>query len=56
MGIMEFRATATKVTVRDGDVIMTSAVDTGGTVRIVYGLAPLAVLITTLQKELKEGE
>jgi hypothetical protein len=56
MAIVEYRASATKVTVKDGEVYITSAVDGGKTVRVIYGLAPLAAVITALQENLREGK
>jgi hypothetical protein len=56
VAIQEFRATATKVTVKDDEVHFTSAVDGGKTVRVIYGLAPLAAVITALQENLRESK
>jgi hypothetical protein len=54
MAIQEYYATATKVTVKDDWVSITSAVDGGKTVRLVVGLAQLALAITAMQEKLRE--
>lgn len=50
MSVKEFRAIATKVTYKDGDIIATSAVEGGGTIRVVYGMAQAAALVTSIQE------
>jgi hypothetical protein len=55
MAIREYRAIATKTAVKGEEVHVTSAVEGGDTIRIVYGLAPLAVVMTALHDKLKEG-
>ena len=56
MAVLEYNALATKAAVKDGKVIVTSAVEDGQTVRIVYGLAQVAVILTAAQQGLREVE
>lgn len=56
MSVLEYRAIATKVTHKDGEIQITSAVEGGQTVRVTYGLAPVAALITQIQEVVPSEE
>jgi hypothetical protein len=56
VAIIEYRASAIKVTCKDEEVYITSAVEGGKTVRMIHGLAQLALAITAMQEKLRESK
>jgi hypothetical protein len=51
VAVIEYRAIVTKVTSKDGEVYVTSAVDGGRTVRMIYGLQPLLAIVEAVKTE-----
>jgi hypothetical protein len=51
MAILEYRAIATKVSSKDGEVYVTSSVDGGKTVRMIFGMAPLLAIVEAVKTD-----
>lgn len=56
MGIIEYRAIATKVSSKDGEVYVTSSVDGGKTVRMIFVMAPLLAIVEAVRTDVLQIE
>ena len=57
MAVIEYRAIATKVVAKNvGTIHVTSSVEGGKTVRMIFGLAPLVAIMEALKTEVLQIE